>query len=65
MPVVIDEGEVAIINKDVFEKEMFVNSDLAYEFMKWMSDHFRKTQTKFRDLLLTVKKVLYIPPLSG
>lgn len=53
---VIDEGEVAVINKDVLEKKMFQNSALAYEFMKWMSDHFRKTQTKFRDLLLTGKK---------
>lgn len=53
---VIDEGEVAVVNKDVIEKEIFQNSALAYEFMKWMSDHFRKTQTKFRDLLLTGKK---------
>lgn len=53
---VIDEGEIAAIKKDVIEKEIFHNSALAYEFMKWMSDHFRKTQTKFRDLLLTGKK---------
>ena len=56
MPSVIDEGEIAMINKDVIEKEMFQNSALAYEFMKWMSDHFRKTQTKFRDLVLNGKK---------
>src|SRR5690606_10208927 len=31
-------------------------SELAFEFMKWMSDHFRKTQTKFRDLVLNGKK---------
>ena len=47
---------MAIINKDGLEKEFFQNSALAYEFMKWMSDHFRKTQTKFRDLVLNGKK---------
>ena len=53
---VIENGEMAIINKDVLEKEFFQNSALAYEFMKWMSDHFRKTQTKFRDLVLNGKR---------
>ena len=53
---VIEDGEMAIIKKDVLEKAMFENSALAYEFMKWMSDHFRKTQTKFRDLVLNGKK---------
>lgn len=53
---VLEDGEMAIIKKDVLEKTMFENSALAYEFMKWMSDHFRKTQTKFRDLVLNGKK---------
>lgn len=53
---VLEKGEVAIIKKDVIEKEIFQNGALAYEFMKWMSDHFRKTQTKFRDLVLTGKR---------
>lgn len=53
---VIEEGEMAVIKKDVLEKAMFENSSLAYEFMKWMSDHFRKTQTKFRDLVLNGKR---------
>ena len=53
---VLENGEMAIINKDVLEKVFFENSALAYEFMKWMSDHFRKTQTKFRDLVLNGKK---------
>src|ERR1700719_476796 len=48
---VLEEGEVAAIRKDVIEQQFFQNSSLAYEFMKWMSDHFRKTQTKFRDLV--------------
>ncbi|MBP2239485.1 CRP/FNR family transcriptional regulator [Cytobacillus eiseniae] len=53
---VIEEGEVAVIKKEVIETEIFQNSALAFEFMKWMSDHFRKTQTKFRDLVLNGKK---------
>ncbi|WP_394232439.1 Crp/Fnr family transcriptional regulator [Niallia oryzisoli] len=54
--IVLEVGEAAIIKKDVLENQIFQNSALAYEFMKWMSDHFRKTQTKFRDLVLNGKK---------
>lgn len=53
---VLQEGEIIAIKKDIIEKEIFHNSALAFEFMKWMSDHFRKTQTKFRDLVLNGKK---------
>lgn len=53
---VLEEGEIIAIRKDVLEKEMFQNSALAFELMKWMSDHFRKTQTKFRDLVLNGKR---------
>ncbi|NRD78407.1 Crp/Fnr family transcriptional regulator [Bacillus sp. BRMEA1] len=53
---VLEEGEIAAIKKEVLESEIFQNSKLAFEFMKWMSDHFRKTQTKFRDLVLNGKR---------
>lgn len=53
---VLEAGEIAVIRKDMLETEIFKNSSLAFEFMKWMSDHFRKTQTKFRDLVLNGKK---------
>lgn len=53
---VIEDGEAAIIYKDKLEKELLQNSSLAFEFMKWMSDHFRRTQTKFRDLVLHGKR---------
>ncbi len=53
---VLEDAEIAAINKDALEKEIFQNSSLALEFLKWMSDHFRKTQTKFRDLVLNGKK---------
>ncbi|WP_078548157.1 Crp/Fnr family transcriptional regulator [Litchfieldia alkalitelluris] len=54
--VVVESGEVAVINKNELERKLFENNKLAFEFMKWMSDHFRKTQTKFRDLVLYGKK---------
>lgn len=53
---VLEDGEVAVINKEDLEKKLFENSALAFEFMKWMSDHFRRTQTKIRDLVLHGKK---------
>ena len=52
----LEDGEVAVINNEVLERKLFENSELAFEFMKWMSDHFRRTQTKFRDLVLLGKK---------
>lgn len=54
--VVLEDCEVAVIKKDDLEKKLFKDNKLAFEFMKWMSDHFRKTQTKFRDLVLLGKK---------
>ncbi|MFT4417148.1 Crp/Fnr family transcriptional regulator [Fredinandcohnia humi] len=54
--IVLEDSEVAVIQKDALEKKLFENTNLAFEFMKWMSDHFRKTQTKFRDLVLLGKK---------
>lgn len=53
---VLEDGEVAVIKKDFLEVQLLENSALAFEFMKWMSDHFRRTQTKFRDLVLHGKK---------
>lgn len=53
---ILEDAKIAAIRKDVIEKEIFQNPSLAFEFMKWMSDHFRKTQTKFRDLVLNGKK---------
>ncbi|MDQ0413650.1 Crp/Fnr family transcriptional regulator [Mesobacillus stamsii] len=53
---ILEDATISAIRKDVIEKEIFQNPTLAFEFMKWMSDHFRKTQTKFRDLVLNGKK---------
>lgn len=53
---VIESGEVAVIFKDRLEEKLEIEPALALEFMKWISQQYRKTQTKFRDLLLHGKK---------
>jgi CRP-like cAMP-binding protein len=53
---VIEDGQVAGIQLDMLEKALFQNSNLGYQFIKWMNDHIRRTMTKFRDLVLYGKK---------
>lgn len=52
----LENGEAAVINTNYLEEKFLEDSKLSFEFMKWMSDHFRKTQLKFRDLVLNGKK---------
>lgn len=51
-----ERGEVLVIHKALLEQKLAENGKLALEFMKWMSLHYRKTQTKFRDLVLNGRK---------
>ncbi|MEA3320375.1 MAG: Crp/Fnr family transcriptional regulator [Bacillota bacterium] len=51
-----DKGSVLVIPKLELERKLAENGQLALEFMKWMSLHYRKTQTKFRDLVLNGRK---------
>jgi CRP-like cAMP-binding protein len=53
---VLEDGVVSVIKRDVLEERLLENHKLALEFMRWMSNQFRKTQTKFRDLILHGKK---------
>ncbi len=53
---VVESGEVAVIMKDVLEEKLSQNLPLAFELIKWMSQQYRKMQTKFRDLVLHGKK---------
>lgn len=53
---ILEDGEAAAINIENLEQILFNNSQLAYQFLKWMNDHIRKTITKFRDLVLHGKK---------
>jgi CRP-like cAMP-binding protein len=53
---VLEDGEAAAINIENLEQTLFNDSQLAYQFLKWMNDHIRRTITKFRDLVLHGKK---------
>lgn len=53
---VLEDGEAAAINIENLEQALFNDSKLAYQFLKWMNDHIRRTITKFRDLVLHGKK---------
>ncbi|OLS41793.1 Crp/Fnr family transcriptional regulator [Bacillus sp. MRMR6] len=52
----VESGEVAVIMRDVLEEKLAQNLAISLEFIKWMSQQYRKTQTKFRDLVLHGKK---------
>ncbi|GHH98495.1 Crp/Fnr family transcriptional regulator [Neobacillus kokaensis] len=53
---VVESGEVAVIMRTELEEKLSQNLPLAFEFIRWMSLQYRKTQTKFRDLVLHGKK---------
>jgi CRP-like cAMP-binding protein len=53
---VVEGGEVAVIYLNHLEEKLAKNHELALEFIKWLSLEHRKTQTKFRDLILHGKK---------
>ncbi|GER72241.1 hypothetical protein BpPP18_03080 [Weizmannia acidilactici] len=57
----LEDSEVLVIKNETIEKELLVNPYFALEFMKMMTDHFRKQHTKFRDLVLYGKKVRSTP----
>jgi CRP/FNR family transcriptional regulator len=46
------ECELGVIQKEELEAEMCQSGSLAVEFMQWMGQMHRLTQTKLRDLLL-------------
>ncbi|WP_078379078.1 Crp/Fnr family transcriptional regulator [Sutcliffiella halmapala] len=53
---VVENAQVLVIEKELLEQRLSENSQLALVFMKWMGLQFRRTQTKFRDLVLNGKK---------
>lgn len=52
----VEDSSLFFIKKERLQYELFQNPKLGMEFMKWMSDQFQITQTKFRDLILHGKK---------
>lgn len=53
---VVESGEVAVIKREYLEDKLSQDLPLSFEFLKWMSQQYRKTQTRFRDLVLHGKK---------
>ncbi|WP_245243501.1 Crp/Fnr family transcriptional regulator, partial [Mesobacillus selenatarsenatis] len=47
-----ESGTVAVIPKEKLEIEIEKDSGLALELVKWLSLQHRKSQTRFRDLVL-------------
>lgn len=52
----LEDSEVLVIKNNAIEQEILDNSQFALEFLKMITNHFRKQHTKFRDLLLYGKK---------
>ncbi|WP_439328624.1 Crp/Fnr family transcriptional regulator [Bacillus cereus] len=52
----LEDVEVGVINRDALEKALLQKPALVFEFMIWISEHLRRMQTKFRDLVLYGKK---------
>lgn len=53
--IVMDVCEVAIVPRSSLEHLLLNNSEFCIEFMRWMGMVHRRTQSKFRDLLLNGK----------
>lgn len=49
---VMEETEIGVIEQKDLELLLCQHCDFSIEFMKWMGQHHRLTQTKFRDLML-------------
>ncbi|MES9699824.1 Crp/Fnr family transcriptional regulator [Bacillus sp. JJ927] len=52
----LEDVEVGVIKRETLEKALLQKPALVFEFMKWISEHLRRMQTKFRDLVLHGKK---------
>lgn len=53
---VLESGEVSVIFQDELEEKLKHNHALTFELLKYINLQYRKTQTKFRDLVLHGKK---------
>lgn len=53
--IIFDTAELAIIARSNLENLLLQNSEFCVEFMRWMGIVHRRTQSKFRDLLLNGK----------
>ncbi|MGD7022647.1 Crp/Fnr family transcriptional regulator [Rossellomorea vietnamensis] len=53
---VMEDSEVYILSKQIFEENLSNKPQLTVEWLKWVQLQSRKNQTKFRDLILHGKK---------
>lgn len=53
---VLEAGEVEVIYQNDLEERLKHDHDLTIKLMKYLNQQYRKTQTKFRDLVLHGKK---------
>ncbi|TYR99647.1 Crp/Fnr family transcriptional regulator [Rossellomorea vietnamensis] len=53
---VMEDSEVYILSKHLFEENLSNKPQLTVEWLKWVQLQSRKNQTKFRDLILHGKK---------
>lgn len=53
---VLENSSIYFIKKERLECKLFENPNLSLSFLKWMSEQYQITQTKFRDLILNGKK---------
>lgn len=53
---VIEDGVVAVIYKDELEKLLSTKPELSSEFMRWILLHYRKTNARFKDVVVHGKK---------
>lgn len=56
----LETVEVGVIKQGALENALMQNPALVFEFVKWINEHLRRMQTKFRDLVLHGKKVIFI-----
>ncbi|TMU88098.1 Crp/Fnr family transcriptional regulator [Bacillus sp. BHET2] len=53
---ILEEAEIYVIPKAVFEERLSKDSDLTIKWLKWIQLQNQQNQTKFRDLILHGKK---------
>ncbi|MCA1062034.1 Crp/Fnr family transcriptional regulator [Rossellomorea aquimaris] len=53
---ILENSEIYVLGKDMFEEMLTKNSDLTIKWLKWLQIQNQQNQTKFRDLILHGKK---------
>ncbi|WCK55488.1 Crp/Fnr family transcriptional regulator [Aneurinibacillus sp. Ricciae_BoGa-3] len=54
--IVVEDSVVGVVSQQTLEHKLVENGTLAVEFMKWIGQVHRSTQSKFRDLMMNGKQ---------